>query len=1472
MAGRRDNRPGADSDDEEGPDNGRRRRGPGRPPGQKPWWSSLFPFAASNNTNQRRRSQELLQGASAAPVMLDRNPGVGGGASLDPSRAGSASADYGTPVSAAAATPSTVQSSTPGYTRLGPGPGRPDNLSRSTPTSTEHSDLAVVAATAGAAGVAGATMMNRNNSASTNRSVHTPTNDQSDSATSSTVSPRAHGQGSGETDEFSIPGSANSASGGALRSYYRPPRRLNGNSNGSDNGTSNKSIGQSPHMAIANTSHKFGSPNTAGLASGGGLGAAHPGNDPSGGIAMSTSGSGTTPASQSEFLDDSYRAPPGEFSQLPHAYDYSLSGPDASSLGAAGLAAAGLGAAAYHHGHGNSNGYGLGGDQELERQLYNNNTYGNEPDTIPRRTPDSFDESSPLTVQNPTIEPTLDPGYSSPGGSGLDFASRPSGTSGSDPGSNPRPPEVGYNEEFARPETGTVIGTSGAPPMKSSAAGLALSGTNPPHLPLKSMAHQYGPDMDTSSQFPLGYYHSVPEETGSNVASASASAIRLGDGSSANINPVVAAHVPGLDNREVHSNDVPSHNPASQPHESFSRGLGNTDDQHFLHPAADLEIQAAAVAAGTGRVPLPGSATGSLSSRGSGVASSRSSVESFNAISGSESSGSESASSPTTGLLKRLHNRSGSLKKKLAPGTGDVPGAAVLSGSPSRPKSSNFSPSSMKWYDNATSSFNPDEAAIQAAVPPLDSGDQPVPGDDDTTTRSNVVAPTRTNDESDQTMVSNHTRSTDEDSTLTGTLPQIPAVESSTPSLPGTAITTDDIRPTFSTGPEAADLDFAPSQPFSDPVNPEFAGAAALGGAAATEAVFHHQNHVNTTNSDIASTRPGPSPSSSYHSRSNSSSNRGRGAPSTPPANTEPISSRSGGLSHSSSLYDLNGGDNNANSSSFSIGEIPPSVTLLGVEDPQYDTAGSYYTGDDNMAGVHNVTLDPGYNNSTIINTTAPPSSSSRGPLGIMAEGIQPQYYDSGALGDLEAPPPIPGARELRGRPRVSSTGSAGSSTTSNGASDEWSLHTTPEQQQYEIFRTPPSFAYDAEHDIEMANYSPITPLSTSGSIPESPSGGIGGVLGVGREDWHGSDGSGHERRGSGFGSMSSAGSGNGAQGSSSSPTTRSTLRRSSADASSGSKSPLNNSYNGHGHATADDASDESPPVLKSTTSRSPNVVERQTPADPIKPYGGSSTAVLNQTAYQVQQHNTLPTSPTPKRGLSQASSPRYPAYSPSSSFYGLDAGATTSVTSALSGVSRAGGMNRVASGPGSSTGTISVPVAPMSGPASPAVGYGNPASSPFMDVGAKHVPLRQPVPSSVSPTPWQATIHHIGDIDNDDDDQKSERSGNDSSNRYSSSSSNYDTASTHSIEDAGASFDEPSSLPFISSIQQPQPVQSITPSSSGRRLISQLAPSPTSPAAVQPHHHYARNHRHYQTHNNNNNNSSISNSGNFERENFHQQ
>lgn len=81
--------------------------------------------------------------------------------------------------------------------------------------------------------------------------------------------------------------------------------------------------------------------------------------------------------------------------------------------------------------------------------------------------------------------------------------------------------------------------------------------------------------------------------------------------------------------------------------------------------------------------------------------------------------------------------------------------------------------------------------------------------------------------------------------------------------------------------------------------------------------------------------------------------------------------------------------------------------------------------------------------------------------------------------------------------------------------------------------------------------------------------------------------------------------------------------------------------------------------------------------------------------------------------------------------------------------------MNRVASGPGSSTGTISVPVAPMSGPASPAVGYGNPASSPFMDVGAKHVPLRQPVPSSVSPTPWQATIHHIGDIDNDDDDQK---------------------------------------------------------------------------------------------------------------------
>lgn len=66
-------------------------------------------------------------------------------------------------------------------------------------------------------------------------------------------------------------------------------------------------------------------------------------------------------------------------------------------------------------------------------------------------------------------------------------------------------------------------------------------------------------------------------------------------------------------------------------------------------------------------------------------------------------------------------------------------------------------------------------------------------------------------------------------------------------------------------------------------------------------------------------------------------------------------------------------------------------------------------------------------------------------------------FYDPRELGDLEAPPLIPGVRgsglNSGSHNRKDSTNSVNSD--KSLSSEAWSMQTTPEQQQYEAFRTP---------------------------------------------------------------------------------------------------------------------------------------------------------------------------------------------------------------------------------------------------------------------------------------------------------------------------------------------------------------------------------------------------------------------------------
>lgn len=214
--GIRDTRPGADSDDEDDL-TGAGRRNPGRPPGQKAWWASIIPFAASGGINgkRRRRSLEPLKDSPGPlPEVVGESAMLGAGMG----------SGVGSGVGSGAA--SGVAAS-PDYSRQGPSPN-PGNTSVN-PTSptvvTPRSPMSPSTHNGGIdAAVVGA--MNRNNSSSTTSSnLTTSSNVGSFNAGDSTRG------NSGETDESIIPGTATS---GAPRSYYRAPRRLNGNSGGSN--------------------------------------------------------------------------------------------------------------------------------------------------------------------------------------------------------------------------------------------------------------------------------------------------------------------------------------------------------------------------------------------------------------------------------------------------------------------------------------------------------------------------------------------------------------------------------------------------------------------------------------------------------------------------------------------------------------------------------------------------------------------------------------------------------------------------------------------------------------------------------------------------------------------------------------------------------------------------------------------------------------------------------------------------------------------------------------------------------------------------------------------------------------------------------------------------------------------------------------------------------------------------------------
>lgn len=425
--GLRDNRPGADSDDEEDGFATIGRRNPGRPPGQKPWWASLIPFAAANSPNHRRRSLEPLQ---TTPGSLPEVVGETAVPGTTPNgHANSATGQIH------------ISGTSPDNTRTAQGTDNPDSTSRlSTPSST-HRSSAISADNISpihgitALGVTGATNPDSNADESnkpvtTSSSIVTNNNDPEPGVSS--------GDPSNRTSEPTVPGTAVLGGASAPRSYYRAPRRLNGNSNGSSNcSTSNNSKAPQNSLSVS------------------------PVLDTSADIS-----SGTTPSSSITPVD-------AYGSIEPRSAPLVVTNPsdpeprdsiETSRLDPNTTARSSL----------------LDSTQDQQEfsngQGYDNDGHGND-NGVPNTVNSVPGDSTPGNLQrNLTAE---EPNRGTPGGSGNYSVLEPTNSASDQLGNQ----------------------TSSSP--------------KPYHLPSNSIAHQYGSKRDPTpnTQLPLGYYHTVSEES-----------------------------------------------------------------------------------------------------------------------------------------------------------------------------------------------------------------------------------------------------------------------------------------------------------------------------------------------------------------------------------------------------------------------------------------------------------------------------------------------------------------------------------------------------------------------------------------------------------------------------------------------------------------------------------------------------------------------------------------------------------------------------------------------------------------------------------------------------------------------------------------------------------------------------------------------------------------------------------------------
>lgn len=1361
-AGVHDTRPGADSDDEDGGPAVAGRKNPGRAPGQKPWWASVVPFMASDNAvKRRRRSTEPLN--NAAGVL----PEIVGENAVPASNPG-----YVTPAPGQVS----VTGMSPNYTRFGPSSGSPESFpnqpvyvptqypATTGPANAGNSEGPAPFSNAPAV-VAIGNDINRNNTVSTSSSANSNEPVGPKKGVAGTAPTREHN--SSETDELNIPGTAGVGGAAALRSYYRAPRRLNGNSDGSDHSSnyngSNPSRNKPSTSPVSPTSadSQFSSPSPLPVA------------DSTFAESQSPQLVVTNPSEPRDSIDAYGLKPKDSIDQS--TSDYPRGDP--------------------------------------QRDGHNKNNY---PQNI--ITPGAG--VAPLNF-NKDSTVAYDSNHFAPNNATLK--------------NQKRSLDLERNSPSLQSESPSVSGVQRAP---------------------SNSHHVTNPDSFLPNQQPpLGNYH--------------------------------PGHDAPLNNHDNPSSSTPPNNNPSTTRTITPKpsvNLGGSYDNNKDPAFGPSKTAAAALAAGTRRVSLPGSSP--VSSNFNAQHSNSNSISSisdyYNAdeTNSAENSETEMSFNPAAGFGAHTTKSRGALKKAKV----DDSDTLNMGPIPSNGLNSNgkFSPQNADPRNGDSVPIS----MVPGALPFL----------------------TEPYEEEDNTKTTDKSGTSDGDNTLTGSLPEVSLNNNSTPEhttysnksddIAGTAVTTNDIRPTSTKGSyNGVQSPSSSNQPQSpNSFGPRSPSSRQYQGHSRSNSLAHAPSKNDGFDFGVAA-----SPASS-DSQSSPAENVNYNNISPPNANN--IAPPKDALHTPRSVGPSNVARSTSSSSSSSFGDVPSSVAFFGDD--------------------HTNNIDPNLVGTNPTYGPSEPAGSHQTSNSVPAPSTN--FYDPRELGDLEAPPLIPGVRgsglNSGSHNRKDSTNSVNSD--KSLSSEAWSMQTTPEQQQYEAFRTPPLFNSNSvslgDHNSPDdnaspstsspnagdVNFSPITPMSNSPAYNHIRTGSSGSSSGGNKSDILDSG----RPKGKSVGQLPPGG-----------------IRRVDSDGEQdeplpvssepkpavGQNQEVDNGYDNYkrytsvlendgggqevgknsygqnlhvgprvqndqlGHVSdvgfngEEYESDESVPVLKSTLTRSPRVIEpQQSPVASIRSYGGSHYGNSPTTA---PAYLHMPNS------MSSASiHSRNPPVTASSSIYSLDAAATTassihsnhgihngsnhalrnfptSVNSptppplsankpgqvgfAASSVPYVG-MSPATSGSTSTAGATPVLAQESSYmpadnnnshtggnelPESYSFGSSNPASSnaqgnneeirnsSHSDNSNQSNNAQQayynPLSANVSPTPWQATIHHV-DMDDDGASNKSSSTSNSilgeqeyqkgyegrgkpsvgpqrANSRYStasSASSNYDDASNASFND----------------------------------------------------------------------------------------